>query len=582
VIAEYLLKNSALNKCLMTMSAKLRKSAMTLAIATILFNLALLNMKVVYSNSTCGKIDLFTQKVPFNGKGINESSDAFQPQELVVLYALVTYNEDPIVNKLVAFQVNNPTNALQNITVMGVSSTNKSGIAQFSFRIPWPSDDAEQIIFGEWFAIATVEIAEQVLADTLTFPVGWIIKITNMKTLNENLEPQTRYLRGEVVFLNLTIENIALTLKLATIIIDVYDVMCYPIIHLEVENMVIQPSENNLLASSKIPITASIGEATISAMSYTAPPKIGGVPYSPATLSTFEIVTSPVKQYYLTVRTNPFGVVLISGEGWYNEGTTVPLTAPEYVLILPGIRYRFSYWDVKETPKPGNPLTVTMDANYTVTAHYILQYYLTVISPYGIPSGEGWYDNGTIAYATLNIGIVDHGNGTRSLFTSWNCDASGTNYAQSNPILMESPKNAVANWKTQYRLTVRTDPPEITTIPGEGWYNQGENVTLTALSVEGYDFGYWDVDGVSKGKGVNITSVYMDSPHAATAHYSLRVEGWFVPYWFYWLLLLLLVVLLAIWLYRRRRKKAEEAFYSGWTAWYYCHDLRGKVRKFRA
>ncbi|MBS7620639.1 hypothetical protein KEJ32_00705, partial [Candidatus Bathyarchaeota archaeon] len=50
-------------------------------------------------------IDLFTQKEPFSGKGLNEPSDSFQPQEEVILYALVTYNNYPVQNKLVAFQV---------------------------------------------------------------------------------------------------------------------------------------------------------------------------------------------------------------------------------------------------------------------------------------------------------------------------------------------------------------------------------------------------------------------------------------------------------------------------------------------
>lgn len=59
--------------------------------------------------------------------------------------------------------------------------------------------------------------------------------------------------------------------------------------------------------------------------------------------------------------------------------------------------------------------------------------------------------------------------------------------------------------------------------------------------------------------------------------------GLFVPYWFYWLLLLLLVpviILLIAWYYsRKRRKRAEEAFYSGWTAWYYCCDMRKRTSK---
>jgi hypothetical protein len=285
-----------------------------------------------------------------------------------------------------------------------------------------------------------------------------------------------------------------------------------------------------------------------------------------------------------------------------------------------------------------------------------------VTSSYGTTGGEGWYDAVTTAYATLNVGSVDQGNGTRRLFTSWSADASGTNYSKSNPIIMDRPKTASANWKIQYAitftytgldssstgeivnangnpkafsdlpytlwvdansvitysynnvsssvtgkrfiltgitgstspiavtdamtvagnykiqyyLTVRTDPSGLASISGEGWYDRLENVTLSAVSVSGYDFGNWDVDGVSRGAGVKVITVYMESPHLATAHYSLQVSGMYIPDWFYWLpfgLLLILLIIVLIALLFRRRRKSSESFYRGWTAWYYSHDL---------
>jgi len=317
-------------------------------------------------------------------------------------------------------------------------------------------------------------------------------------------------------------------------------------------------------------------------------------------------ITVVPKRYYLKVKTDPGGVATIPGENWYNESTEVQLTAPDTVPVSTGVRYKFLYWDVDGTQVAGNPITLVMDANHTATAHYRLEYYLTVLSPFGTVGGEGWYPNGATAHATLNTGIVDHGNGTRRVFTSWSGDASGDNYAQSNPITMNSPKTAVANWKTQYAvtftqtgsgvaptvtytadtdptetipftvwvlagsqitytyqdivpgaapgvryiltgvnppspqtvnapltisasyqtqyyLTVRTDPPGITTIPGEGWYNPSQSVQLTAPTVSGYTFQYWDVDGTPQGTGVTTITVVMNALHTATAHYTPQV-----------------------------------------------------------
>jgi hypothetical protein len=149
-----------------------------------------------------------------------------------------------------------------------------------------------------------------------------------------------------------------------------------------------------------------------------------------------------------------------------------------------------------------------------------LQHYLNVVSPYDAPSGEGWYYNGADAYASLVIGIVDHSNGTRRAFTQWSGDASGTSYSRSNPIIMDQNKTAIADWKTQHYLTIKTSPLDVATIPGEGWYDQGENVVLTAPPTASYGFDYWDVDGAPQGSEVNPITVAMNTPHTATAHYA--------------------------------------------------------------
>jgi hypothetical protein len=97
-----------------------------------------------------------------------------------------------------------------------------------------------------------------------------------------------------------------------------------------------------------------------------------------------------------------------------------------------------------------------------------------------------------------------------------------------------------------YYLTVKTDPADITTISGGGWYVNGTCVSLTAptyvnvSSTTRYRFSYWDVDGVNKGS-VNPISVNMNSNHTAKAHYITQyfltvsslygspspVSGWF-------------------------------------------------------
>ncbi|MGA3191923.1 MAG: hypothetical protein ABSD73_05345 [Candidatus Bathyarchaeia archaeon] len=245
-------------------------------------------------SETGAVIDLYTEKTPFNGMGANKFSDAFEPQELVVLHALVTYNDYPVQQKDVAFQVDGPPNPFQNITFIGSGRTDGIGTTTFSFRIPWPSENAESIVFGEWTAIAVVSIADQNAVDTLTFRVGWIIRITEIATLNSLLEPQSVFTRENPIVFNLTVENIAMTAKSATITIDVQDSAQNPIIHIQMDDMLFQPGLSNVQARSQVPISAYGGLANVSAAPFTAPPESGGRLYSPAVYTTFQITVTDI------------------------------------------------------------------------------------------------------------------------------------------------------------------------------------------------------------------------------------------------------------------------------------------------
>ncbi len=106
-------------------------------------------------------LDIYTNR---GGQGMHRPAGHFQLNEDVDMFGNVTYNDFPVQNKLVAFEVHNPLN--ETVTVQtGISDAN--GIADASFRIPdLPSSN------GVWTVIGTVDIAGQNMTDTVTFPVG--------------------------------------------------------------------------------------------------------------------------------------------------------------------------------------------------------------------------------------------------------------------------------------------------------------------------------------------------------------------------------------------------------------------------
>jgi len=110
-------------------------------------------------------------------------------------------------------------------------------------------------------------------------------------------------------------------------------------------------------------------------------------------------------------------------------------------------------------------------------------------------------------------------------------EAAGYYPSDSLPVVVPPPVTdlQIALAPIQYYLTTQTDPPDLVTIPGQSWYYQGTNVTLTAPAVANYTFAYWDVDGQSQGAGVNLVSVQMDANHTATAHYYLKATVEIIP-----------------------------------------------------
>jgi hypothetical protein len=215
---------------------------------------------------------------------------------------------------------------------------------------------------------------------------------------------------------------------------------------------------------------------------------------------------------------------------WVDEGNVINYVFQSNIDSTTGGK-RFSLTGVTG---PASPITVNSDTD--LTGNYTIQYRLSVSSPFGTVTGEGWYEEGSVAYAALNVGIIDHGDGTRHAFAFWSGDASGTDYSQSSPISMNAPKSAVANWKIQYQLTLTTTPASITSPAGAGWYDLGDNAPISTTAfvdiIPGssrYRFNGWTTDHMGEivDPTRSPTTVTMDEAKTVTANY---VTQYFVTF----------------------------------------------------
>jgi hypothetical protein len=114
-----------------------------------------------------------------------------------------------------------------------------------------------------------------------------------------------------------------------------------------------------------------------------------------------------------------------------------------------------------------------MSKPLTLQANWVKQYYVTIISPTGTPSGEGWYNAGSV----VTVGVqstIQYSNGTRMIFNGWNSATLGSN--ATTQITVNSPTSLMAAWKTQYLVTVQS---EYGSASGGGWYDAGSPVQVS-------------------------------------------------------------------------------------------------------
>jgi hypothetical protein len=202
---------------------------------------------------------------------------------------------------------------------------------------------------------------------------------------------------------------------------------------------------------------------------------------------------------------------------WYNVNSTVAVSASDPSNVTANSsRLRFSGWsgDLSSTL---TSLSVTMNKPVSLQANWIKQYYVTIISPTGSPTGEGWYNAGTTVTVSVQSTVL-YGNGTRMIFNGW-----GSSNAGSNPttqIVVTSPTRLVAGWKTQYLLNVQSS---YGTPIGSGWYDAGAVAPFSIQSEVDYtnatrrSFAGWVGDYA--GTASNAT-VSVDSPKTVMARWN--------------------------------------------------------------
>jgi hypothetical protein len=123
-----------------------------------------------------------------------------------------------------------------------------------------------------------------------------------------------------------------------------------------------------------------------------------------------------------------------------------------------------------------------MDGPKTATANWKTQYYLTVTSAIGNPTGQGWYDAG--ATATINVEApASNSSDTRIILTWKGTDSGYTGSADSSKVTMNRAVTEEAIWTTQYLVTYKLTGNALQVeAPQTEWVTSGTVATSAFVS----------------------------------------------------------------------------------------------------
>jgi hypothetical protein len=240
-------------------------------------------------------------------------ADSFRPGDLVQLFANATYNGAPVSNALVTFEVFDNQG---NVVTVATATTNCYGVAEWDFRIPWPSTEnlivnnftqgsyaptTNQTNFGEWKVYATWQLGsqfteeppfEKTQAAYITFDVSWGLSVSIVSVEpNPAVRGPASCGYGSDVIVKVNVMNEYLTAIKGTLFCTIYDnllVPIYPVAYLT-ETFPANTTTSYSFASIAIPSYAFVGTGYVVVNLLSTYPSLAGTAFCPTAIGTLVI-----------------------------------------------------------------------------------------------------------------------------------------------------------------------------------------------------------------------------------------------------------------------------------------------------
>jgi len=528
-------------------------------LAIVLEGSAISDWRVTRATSTGWKIDAFTVKDPYNGIGANESSDTFSPEENIQIYAKLTYNDFPISQRLISFQLTGPPNPERNVTQVYTGLTNSSGLAS--------TPALSETTFGEWTVLTSAQVTSEILVnDSLTFMLGWILNFTSLRTVNESFQEQTQFAKGATMGVEIGLLNIAMTEKNVTLSISALDSLGFEVNSTRI-NVIVPSSEAPAVHHifMQIPANANVGSAILYANAYKTTYDSGRVPYCPQITRSFTIGTRNLSILQITpssqkaYKNETLSInVLVANTGDASESFNVTIYGNETTID------QIAIFDLM--PSASAVVSFVWHTGETTVGRYLIKAALTTSA--GEDPSDNIFTDGFVEIVE-RVHDIQVLNVTPSVFTT---------YAGILVDIRVTLKNVGTESET-VDVVLYSDDTII------GTWNVNSLVSLEERTI------VFNWDTANAPVGDHVISAYavpvqreqkVDDNTFVDGHITILAPAQqYAPNnWIYWMLaflalLFLIILVSAILLLSRRRKRNREKneFISGWTAWYYCQRL---------
>jgi hypothetical protein len=224
-----------------------------------------------------------------SGKGAGIPGRPYDPQALVQLEAYLQYNSEPVLEKIVCFQINVTQGPAKGQCILyRTCLTNDSGYADIWFRIPDLSAGygGPNYLFGNWTVFVTTSMCQVTYGDNMTFTMGYILTLKNMAAVNSPVK------RLQYINFTVSVTNIDWVTVKATMILVVYDNNEVPIGQVLVTIYVPGPITLGSLTTTyyiglTIPKYAYVGASMGYINLLTGLPALGGLAFCPEVSASF-------------------------------------------------------------------------------------------------------------------------------------------------------------------------------------------------------------------------------------------------------------------------------------------------------